>query len=115
MGGAEAGMGFILICFVLFCFVLFCFDLFCFQDRVSLYSPGCPGTHSVDQEGLELRNLPASASQVLGLKACARLHARLHPDLKITDTGHGEDRGEGVYPNSLSTSLCITKTHRQAW
>jgi hypothetical protein len=42
-----------------------------FQDRVSLYSLGCPGTHSVDQAGLELRNLPASASQVLGLKACA--------------------------------------------
>jgi hypothetical protein len=34
-------------------------------------SPGCPGTHSVDQAGLEFRNLPASASQVLGLKACA--------------------------------------------
>jgi hypothetical protein len=42
-----------------------------FRDRVSLYSPDCPGTHSVDQAGLELRNLPASASQVLGLKACA--------------------------------------------
>jgi hypothetical protein len=40
-----------------------------FQDRVSLYSPGCPGTHFVDQAGLELRNPPASASQVLGLKA----------------------------------------------
>ena len=35
-----------------------------FQDRVSLYSPGCPGTQSVDQAGLELRNLSASASQV---------------------------------------------------
>jgi hypothetical protein len=34
-------------------------------------SPGCPGTHSVDQTGLELRDPPASASQVLGLKACA--------------------------------------------
>jgi hypothetical protein len=33
-------------------------------------SPVCPGTHSVDQAGLELRNLPASASQVLGLKVC---------------------------------------------
>jgi hypothetical protein len=33
-------------------------------DRVSLFSPGCPGTHSVDQAGLELRNPPASASQV---------------------------------------------------
>ena len=44
--------------------------LFVFGDRVSLCSPGCPGTHSVDQAGLELRNWPASASQVLGLQAC---------------------------------------------
>jgi hypothetical protein len=41
-----------------------------YRDRVSLCSPGCPGTHSVDQASLELRNSPASASQVLGLKAC---------------------------------------------
>jgi hypothetical protein len=41
------------------------------RDRVSLYSPGCPGTHSVDQAGLELGNPPASASQVQGLKVCA--------------------------------------------
>jgi hypothetical protein len=34
-----------------------------FQDRVSLYSPGCPGTHFVDQAGLELRNPPASTSE----------------------------------------------------
>jgi hypothetical protein len=40
-------------------------------DRVSLYSPGCPGTHFVDQAGLKLRNPPASASWVLGLKVCA--------------------------------------------
>jgi hypothetical protein len=33
-----------------------------------------PGTHSVDQAGLELRNPPASASRVLGLKACATTH-----------------------------------------
>jgi hypothetical protein len=38
------------------------FFFFLFQDRVSLYSPGCPGTHFVDQAGLELRNLPASTS-----------------------------------------------------
>jgi hypothetical protein len=49
-------------------FVCFCFV---FQDRVFLYSSGCPGTHFVDQAGLELRNPPASASRVLGLKACA--------------------------------------------
>jgi hypothetical protein len=41
-----------------------------FHDRISLCSPGCPGTHSVDPAGLKLRNLLASASQVLGLKAC---------------------------------------------
>jgi hypothetical protein len=36
-----------------------------------LCSPGCPGTHSVDQAGFELRNAPAPApaSRVLGLKA----------------------------------------------
>jgi hypothetical protein len=46
------------------------FWFFVFQDRVSLCSPGCPGIHSVDQAGLEL-DPPASASRVLGLKACA--------------------------------------------
>jgi hypothetical protein len=52
-----------MVIFYLFLFVWF------FRDRVSLCSPGCPGTHSVDQADLELRNLPAS--QVVGLKACA--------------------------------------------
>ena len=33
-----------------------------FPDRVSLCSPGCPGIHSVDQVGLELRNTPPSVS-----------------------------------------------------
>jgi hypothetical protein len=41
------------------------------RDRVSLCSPGCPGTHSVDQAGLELRDPPSSASGVLELKVCA--------------------------------------------
>ena len=50
---------------------LFVFVFVCFQERVSLYSSDCPGTHSVDQASLELRNSLASASQVLGLKACA--------------------------------------------
>jgi hypothetical protein len=51
-------------------FFVFVFVLV-FRDRVSLCSPGYPGTHSVDQAGLKLKNLPASAFQVLGLKACA--------------------------------------------
>jgi hypothetical protein len=50
------------------------FFFFDFRDRVSLCSPGCPGTHFVDQAGLEFRNPPAS--RVLGLKVCATI-ARL--------------------------------------
>jgi hypothetical protein len=48
----------------------FFFFLVC-PDSVSLYSPGCLETHFVDQAGLDLRNPPASASRMLGLKACA--------------------------------------------
>jgi hypothetical protein len=49
-------------------------SFFFFPRQVSLCSSGCPGTHSVDQAGLELRNLPASAaSEVLGLKACTTM------------------------------------------
>jgi hypothetical protein len=57
----------VVVVVVLFFFVF----VFVFRDRVSLHSPGCPGAHFVDQAGLELRNLPASASRVLGLKVCA--------------------------------------------
>jgi hypothetical protein len=64
---------FLFLFLFLFCFVLFCFVLFVFRDRVSLYSPGCPGTHFVEKTGLEIRNQPASASRVLGLKACATM------------------------------------------
>jgi hypothetical protein len=59
---ADGHLGFVCVCV---CVV--------FRDRVSLCSPGCSGTHSVDQAGLELKNPPASASWVLGLKACATM------------------------------------------
>jgi hypothetical protein len=36
----------------------------------------CPGTHSIEA-GLEHKDLPASASQVLGLKACTPTTAQL--------------------------------------
>jgi hypothetical protein len=65
-------------CFLVFFFFFVLFLVLVFRDRVSLYSPGCPGTHFVDQAGLELRDPPASASRVLGLKACATT-----PPLKI--------------------------------
>jgi hypothetical protein len=58
------------VCFVVLLLLLFC-SCCCLPDRVSLYSPGCPGTYFVDQAGLDLRNPPASASQVLGLKMCS--------------------------------------------
>jgi hypothetical protein len=71
----------LLLLFLFFLFVWFWF----FRDRVSLCSPGCPGIHFVDQAGLELRNPPASASRVLGLKVCATT-ARLMSTLE-EDTG----------------------------
>jgi hypothetical protein len=61
---------FVCLFFVFVC-LFFVFVCLFFRDRVSMYSPGCPGTHFVDQVVLKLRNPPASASQVLGLKACA--------------------------------------------
>jgi hypothetical protein len=72
------------------------FYFFYFPDRVSLCSPGCPRTHSVDQAGLELRNPPASASRVLGLKACATTPGDLfliHSILKmISDNRHARKK-----------------------
>jgi hypothetical protein len=51
-------------------FFFFCLFVFVFSRQGFSDSLGCPGTHFVDQAGLELRNPPVSASQVLGLKAC---------------------------------------------
>jgi hypothetical protein len=64
----ESFSSFCLVFFFFFVCLFVFFFVFVFGDRVFLYRPGCPGTHSVDQAGLELRNPPASASQVLGLK-----------------------------------------------
>jgi hypothetical protein len=65
----ELGVCFVLfVLFFVFCFLLLLFLVFgvlVFRDRVSLYSPGCPGTHFVDQTGLELRNLPAVCAHLV--------------------------------------------------
>ena len=51
-------------------FSLLLFVAVLFFETVSLGSTGCPGTSSVDQSGLELRDLLASAFSVLGVKKC---------------------------------------------
>lgn len=58
------------ICFVFSCFIV-CLFTFVFQDEISLCSRDCPGTPSIDQAGLERRDPPASASQMLALKVYA--------------------------------------------
>ena len=50
------------------------FVLFCFFYRVSLCSPSFSGTRS----GFQLRDLPASVSQVLGLKLCATTYGIIY-------------------------------------
>jgi hypothetical protein len=57
---------------------LFFFFFLVFRDRVSLYTLGFPGTHFIDQAGLELRNPPASASRVLGLGFLSLKSPRVH-------------------------------------
>jgi hypothetical protein len=61
LAGRPGGLV-VVVVVVLFCFVLFETGFLC----VTWLS-----WNSVDQAGLELRNPPASASRVLGLKACA--------------------------------------------
>jgi hypothetical protein len=56
--------------------LFFFFFWLVFRDRVSLFSPGCPGTHFVDQAGLELRNPPASEFPSAGTKGVHH-HAQL--------------------------------------
>lgn len=46
---------------------------FCFQCLPVLPMLSCPGTHCVHQAGLELKDSPASAFLVLGLKVCTTI------------------------------------------
>jgi hypothetical protein len=86
------------------------------QDRVSLYSPGCPGTHFVDQAGLEFRNPPASASWVLGLKACVTTpgsacflkHSRTTCPVALPTLGW-------VFPHQLTRKPFHRRVYRPVW
>jgi hypothetical protein len=60
-----------------------CLFVCIFQAGFPQCSPCFPGTHSVDQAVLELRNPPASASQVLGLKVCTTTAQPPPPFFKI--------------------------------
>ena len=66
-------VSFCFLLFIYFCFILFFlfFVILVFGDWDFLCIPGCPGRHSVDQGGLEIKNPSSSASQVLGIKAWA--------------------------------------------
>jgi hypothetical protein len=54
--------------FFSFCFFFVVVAFFFFQDRVSLYSSDCPGTHSVDQAGLELKSTTCLCLLSAGIK-----------------------------------------------
>jgi hypothetical protein len=45
-------------------------------DKISLRGPSWPGTHQVQHADFRLRDLPASASWVLGSKACLYRHTQ---------------------------------------
>uniref|UniRef100_A0A8C6GEU2 K Homology domain-containing protein n=1 Tax=Mus spicilegus TaxID=10103 RepID=A0A8C6GEU2_MUSSI len=58
-------------------------------------SPGCPGTHSVDHAGLKLRDPPASASRVLGLRVCATTEGEYFLKVLIPSYAAGSIIGKG--------------------
>lgn len=55
---------------MLFWLSFVCVSLFSPQI-ISLYNLSCPGIHSIEQTGLEIREPPVSAFLVLGLKVRA--------------------------------------------
>jgi hypothetical protein len=65
--------------YLFICVVLFLFFRFS-RDRVSLYSPGCPGTHFVDQAGLGTQKSTCLRLPSAGTKGVRRHH---HPAIFI--------------------------------
>ena len=60
-----------------------CLYIAFFQDRVSLYIPGCPETLYIDQAGLELKDLPTSASLSTGIKGLCHCTLLIPPTSRI--------------------------------
>jgi hypothetical protein len=73
---------------------------------------GCPGTHFVDQAGLELRNPPASASMSAGIKGMchhARLLAAFMGDSSLVPSTHSYlPAPRGLIPLLASVGTCNT-------
>ncbi|KAL6047215.1 hypothetical protein STEG23_021900, partial [Scotinomys teguina] len=64
-----------------------------FGERVSLCSFGCPGTKCVDKPDLKLRDPPASASRVLGLKERVLSNRIEFSQCESEEPGHDFDSG----------------------
>ena len=55
---------------------------FFLQDRICLFSPGCPGTHSVDQAGLKFKRSACLCLSSAGIKGvCCHHQSRLPTSL----------------------------------
>lgn len=52
-----------------------------YRSRTFLSRPGCPGTHTIDQAGLDVRDPPTPA-RVLGLRVCATHVCHAHGSQK---------------------------------
>jgi hypothetical protein len=63
-----------------------------FQDRVSLCSPGCPGSHSVGQAGLELKRSTCLCLPSAGNKGVR--HHCLVPTIFSRRDGRNRDKKE---------------------
>lgn len=59
----------------------------CCTHRVSLCCSSCPGAHYVDKDDLKFRDLPVSASQVLGLRTCATINLTGYFSFESNNTG----------------------------
>jgi hypothetical protein len=71
----------------LFWFVFFVL-FFAFQDKVSLCSPGCPETHSVDQAGLEFPEICLPLPQGVSHGCPASLQGFYPIDLSLKQTAY---------------------------
>ena len=87
--------------------IFYLFIFLVFRDRVSLYSPGCPGTHFVDQAGLELRNPPASASLSSGIKGVRHYTGPIFFKSGIDKLNHQNGMLFMQYPTDTQIALSV--------